>query len=163
MSPRTRRWARRLAGEGADAVARPDFRALIVAHAVSVAGYWLFLTTALTLLSSSGTSESSRLTALLTLPLIILSPFTGLAVDRLGARRTLLLSYAAGSAVLLMLTQVDSVGGLYVGALLLSAVVALLRPSVFGLLSRTVAPRQLGAANGLMAAAGEASIVLGPL
>jgi len=163
MTPRTRQWARRLAGEGADAVAKPEFRALLVAHGVSVAGYWLFLTTALTLLSSSGTSESSRLTALLTLPLIVLSPFTGLAVDRLGPRRTLLVSYAAGSAVLLMLTQVESVGGLYLGALLLSAVVALLRPSVFGLLSRTVGPNQLGAANGLMAAAGEGSIVLGPL
>ncbi len=163
MSPRTREWARRVAGEGATALARPDFRALIVAHAVSVGGYWLFLTTALTQLSEAGTAESSRLTALLTLPLVVLSPFTGLAVDRLGPKRTLMTAYAAGGVVLLGISTTDSVGGLYAGAVALSAVIALLRPSVFGLLSRTVAPSQIGPANGLLAAAGEASIMLGPL
>ena len=163
MSPRLRQWARRAAGESATALAAADFRALVLAHAVSVAAYWLFLTTALTQLSGSGTSESSRLTALLTLPLIVLSPFTGLAVDRLGPRRTLLAAYAAGAGVLVAVSQADSVRGLYVGALALSAVIALLRPSVFGLLSRTVAPAHLGAGNGLLAAAGEASIMLGPL
>ena len=163
MPGRIRMWARLLAGEGAGALAAADFRALAVAHAVSVGGYWLFLTTALTQLSSSGTSESSRLTALLTLPLIVLSPLTGLAVDRLGPRRTLLASYSAAAVVLVLVSQADTVGGLYVGALGLSAVIALMRPSVFGLLSRTVVPSHLGAANGLMAAAGEASIVLGPL
>lgn len=163
MSPAARALARRMAGESAESLGLAEFRALVVAHAVSVAGYWLFLTTALTRLSESGTAESARLTALLTLPLIVLSPFTGLAVDRYGARRTLLASYAAGSAVLLAISQVDSVGGLYVGALLVSAVVSLLRPSVFGLLARTVTARQLGPANGLMAASSEASIMIGPL
>ena len=163
MTPAARRLARRAAGEGAAPLSRPEFRALLVAHAVSVAGYWLFLTTALTQLSSAGTAEASRLTALLTLPLVLLSPLTGLAVDRLGARRMLLTAYAAGAVVLLALTRADSVAGLYAGALCLSAVVALLRPSVFGLLSRTVLPVQIGPANGLMAAASEASVMLGPL
>ncbi|HVF20226.1 MAG TPA: MFS transporter [Mycobacteriales bacterium] len=163
MSPGVRRLAHRAAGEGAAALRRPDFRALLIAHAVSVAGYWLFLTTALTQLSDGGTAESSRLTALLTLPLVVLSPFTGLAVDRLGPRRTLLTAYAAGAVVLVGISTTDSVAGLYAGAIALSAVIALLRPSVFGLLSRTVDPRHIGPANGLLAAAGEASIMLGPL
>ncbi|HVE98400.1 MAG TPA: MFS transporter [Mycobacteriales bacterium] len=144
-------------------LAAPGFRALMIAHAVCVGGYWLFLTTALTELSSSGTAQSSRLTALLTFPLVALSPFAGLAVDRLGPRRTLLASYSGGAAVLAGLSRVDSVGGLYVGAVALSAVIALMRPSVFGLLSRTVHPGHIGAGNALLTAAGEGSIVLGPL
>lgn len=163
--PAAVRLGRRVFGAGTP-LADPAFRRMCVAHGVNVLGYWIYLTAVFTTMSvefKAGPGQIATFTALSTLPLILLAPFTGLVVDRLGAHGALRVAYVGAAAVMLGATQVETLGHFYLCALGVAVVVSLLRPAVFGLLARLVPDDALGPANGALAAAGEAGIVIGPL
>ena len=156
---------RRALGSADHPLAQPAFRRLVIAHAVNVVGYWLYLTSVFTKVQEldGGALQISRIIALATIPLILFAPFTGLAIDRYGPKRALFLAYCAAALVLTGASFADSFAALYLAALCLAAVVALLRPAVFGLISRLVPSNQLAQANASLFAAGEAAIIAGPL
>ncbi|MCA1824147.1 MAG: MFS transporter [Mycobacteriales bacterium] len=160
-----RRVGRRLLGDNSPLVI-PAYRRLVAAHMTNVLGYWLYLTAMLTTVTGrlgGDAGDTSRLTALATLPLIVFAPFTGLAIDRFGPRRALRIAYFGAGVVLAGAATADSVAGFSIAAICLAACVSLLRPAVFGLLGRLVPDAQLSQGNGLLFASAEAAIVIGPL
>ena len=167
MTPATvaRAAGRRVLGENSPA-ALPAFRRLVLAQALNVGGYWIYLTAVFNRVVDElggGTAQTSRITAIATLPLIFVAPFAGLMIDKLGPKTALLGSYTAAGVVLTLASLADSYAGFYVAAAALAFAVAVLRPAVFGMLNRTVPSRLLAQGNGVLFAASEASIIIGPL
>jgi MFS transporter, DHA3 family, macrolide efflux protein len=167
VTPRTaaRAAGRRVLGANSPA-AVPAFRRLVLAHGLNVLGYWVYLTAVFTRVTDElggGTTQTSRIIAVATIPLLLFAPFTGLLIDRFGPKRALLSAYGVASAILTLASFSDSFAGFYLAALCIAFVVALLRPAVFGMLSRTVPPGLIAQGNGVLFAAGEAGIVVGPL
>ena len=96
-------------------------------------------------------------------PSAVLGPVMGIYVDRVGARRSLVLGYVAGAATALGMAACGSLGQLDVAAVLYGASRALAGPAAKSLPARVVGADELLAANALLGAARQAGQILGPL
>ena len=142
------------------------FAALLVAEAVNSVGSWA---SAIALWGFAAYRFNASPTGLSLLiicwaaPSAVLSPFLGVAVDRLGARRALIAAYLLGAGAALGLAAADSLPTLYILAVLAGIATAMAGPASGALPPQIVAPDGLLAANSLLGGASEFGQVLGPL
>ena len=97
------------------------------------------------------------------LPGALLCPIAGIPIDRLGPRRVLIASNLLGAATSATMILAGSLGPLLALALVHGAVQAFGRPAAASLPPRLVDDDELLAANSLLGAAEQSSIVFGPL
>ena len=142
------------------------FAALLVAEAVNSVGSWasaiaLWGFAAYRFDASPG--QISLLIICWSVPSAVLSPFLGVLVDRLGARRALIAAYLVGAAAALGLAAAGSLATLGVIALVSGCATALAGPASSALPPQIVEADALLSANSLLAGASEFGQVLGPL
>lgn len=144
----------------------PRFLALTIGEAVNAVGSWA---SAIALWGfaayrfGAGPGEISLLIICWSMPLAVLSPPLGVLVDRLGARRALVVAYLGGAASALGLATAGSLPALDVLALAAGSARALAAPAAAALPPQIVEPDDLLTANALLSAAGQVGQVLGPL
>ena len=97
------------------------------------------------------------------LPPVLLGPFAGTAIDRLGPRPVLVLSKVVGAAASIALVFADSFGVLIVFSFGHGVATAFSRPALEAMPPRTVEDGKLAAANALLHMATNLAIVLGPV
>ena len=96
-------------------------------------------------------------------PPALLSPVTGVYIDRLGAKATLVAGYLAAAAAALGMAAAGSLVVLDIAAVAYGAARSLAGPAAAALPPRIVAADDLLPANGLLGAAASAGQVAGPL
>jgi MFS family permease len=96
-------------------------------------------------------------------PSAIVGPFAGVPIDRIGAKRVLVLSYAVGAAAAVVMSLATSFGQLVGLGVLMGLAKAFAQPAADTLPPRLVDDRDLLAANALLGASSESAIVFGPL
>jgi MFS family permease len=96
-------------------------------------------------------------------PASVLSPLTGVYVDRLGPKRALVAGYVAAAAAALVMAAAGSLVQLDVAAVAYGITRALSGPAAAALPPRIVESDDLLAANSLLGAAASAGQVAGPL
>ncbi|MFI0939408.1 MFS transporter [Streptomyces sp. NPDC021020] len=106
--------------------------------------------------------------ALSSLPMILVSPFTGPLVDRWGARRSLTVGNLCSAAVMLalavlLITHTFATWHIFVAVVCLSAIGGLESPAFQTSVPLLVPKEQLGRANGMRMAATATSQVLAPV
>jgi predicted MFS family arabinose efflux permease len=144
----------------------PRFAALLVAEAVNSIGSWasaiaLWGFAAYRFDATSG--QVSLLIICWSVPVAVLGPPLGVVVDRLGARRALILAYLLGAGAALGLAAANSLLVLDLLAVLAGCARALAGPASSALPPQIVAPDALISANSLLGGATEFGQVLGPL
>lgn len=155
----------------AEVTVRPTFRdrrfaALVVAEAVNSIGSWA---SAIALWGfaayrfDAGPGQVSLLIICWSVPVAVLSPPLGVVVDRLGARRALIVAYLSGAGAALGMAAAGSLLALDVLAVLAGCSRALAGPASGALPPQIVAPDDLLAANSLLGGASQFGQVLGPL
>jgi MFS family permease len=142
------------------------FALLFVGQAVNGIGSWAALIALWGFAAykfDSGGTQIALLSLSWSAPSALLGPLVGVPIDRLGPRRVLMAAYvgAAGAACLMALTR--SFGELALVAVFYGACKAFSLPAADALPPRIVADKDLLAANALLGAANESSIVFGPL
>ncbi len=156
---------------GGRAPVRPSFRdgrflALTVGEAVNSVGSWA---SAIALWGfaayrfNAGPGQVSLLIVCWSAPMAALSPFLGVVVDRLGARRALIVAYLGGAVAALGLASAGSLAVLGALALAAGSARALAAPAAAALPPEIVEPDALLTANSLLGGAGQFGQVLGPL
>jgi predicted MFS family arabinose efflux permease len=144
----------------------PRFAALLVAEAVNSIGSWasaiaLWGFAAYRFDATPG--QVSLLIICWSVPVAVFGPPLGVVVDRLGARRALILAYLLGAGAALGLAAANSLLVLDLLAVLAGCARALAGPASSALPPQIVAPDALLAANSLLGGATEFGQVLGPL
>lgn len=132
-----------------------DFRLLYAGTLISLGGDW-FLTVALLdlVLQLTGSATLASLMLLCqTLPIFIVTPFAGHAVDRLDRRKVMIVVdvLRAGACLLPLLARTpEMLPFAYLGVVLISVGSAFFEPASQAALPNIVAPEDLSAANVLM-------------
>lgn len=143
----------------------PGFGPLLAGEAVNAIGNWVALIAVWGFAAfrfDAGAGDLALLFVVLALPGALLGPVLGVAIDRLGPRRTLILANAAGFVNALALTQAESYGSVIVLALPLGLVEALAGASLDALPPRLVPDEDLVTANALLGGAQDLAIIVGP-
>jgi MFS family permease len=96
-------------------------------------------------------------------PSAIVGPFAGVPIDRIGAKRVLVMAYLAGAVAAVLMSFATSFGQLVGLGVLLGLAKAFAQPAADTLPPRLVDDRDLLAANALLGASSESAIVFGPL
>ena len=97
------------------------------------------------------------------LPPVVLGPFAGTAIDRVGPRRVLVVSKAIGAAASIALVFADSYSLLIVFSFGHGVATAFSRPALEAMPPRIVDDSHLAATNALLHMATNLAIVLGPV
>jgi len=142
------------------------FLALSIGEAVNSIGSWasaiaLWGFAAYRFDASPG--QVSLLIICWSVPLAALSPLLGVLVDRMGARRSLVVAYLGGAGSALGLAAAGSLPAVDVLAVAAGCARALAAPAAGALPPQIVEPDDLLAANSLLGAAGQFGQILGPL
>ena len=119
----------------------PGFGPLLAGQAVNAVGNWVAIIAIWGFAAFRFDADAGDLALLfvvLSLPGAFLGPLLGVAVDRLGPRRTLLIANLLGFVNALALTQADSYGAVILLALPLGLVEALASTSLDALPPRLV-------------------------
>lgn len=143
----------------------PGFRPLLAGEAVNAIGNWIALIAIWGFAAfqfDAGAGDLATLFVVLSLPGAILGPVLGVAIDRLGPRRTLILANALGFLNALALTQAESYASVIVLALPLGLIEAFASASLDSLPPRLVADEDLATANALFGGAQDFAIIAGP-
>ena len=111
----------------------------------------------------SGGSQIALLAMSWAAPAAVLGPLVGVPIDRFGPRRVLIVSQIAAAAAATGMAFTDTFAQLAAVAALYGVCRAFTMPAADALPPRIVAPKDLLAANALLGAANESSIVFGPL
>jgi MFS family permease len=96
-------------------------------------------------------------------PPVVLGPFAGTAIDRVGPRKVLVLSKALGAAASIALVFADSFSVLILFSFGHGIATAFSRPALEAMPPRIVGDSQLAATNALLHMATNLAIVLGPV
>ncbi len=142
------------------------FVLLLVAEAVNSIGSWASAVALWGFAAYRFNASPTEVSAVIicwSAPPAVLGPPLGVLVDRLGARRALIVAYLLGTGAALGLAAADSLPMLGVFAVLAGGARALAGPSSGALPPQIVAPDALLAANSLLGGATEFGQVLGPL
>lgn len=143
-----------------------DFRLLVVSNGLSSLGDELALV-ALTLkvFDASGGSGPAVAVLLLAgiLPLVVLSPFAGLIVDRTETTGTLATASAIQAGIAVALAFAQPVWLIVLLSFLLGSVASVASPAVFAILPHAVGEEDLTEANASMETARYAGMVAGPI
>lgn len=107
-------------------------------------------------------AEVASLIAAYAVPLIVVSPLHGAVADRWSAKWLLVMTSIAAVPLPLIAFSTDSVGWLYLTAVLYGVLFAATMPARGALVPRLVAGDQLVRANGMMAAVGSVQMIVGP-
>ena len=143
----------------------PGFGALLAGEAVNAIGNWVALIAIWGLAAfrfDAGAGDLAVLFVVLSLPGAVLGPVLGVAIDRLGPRRTLILANSLGFLDALALTQAESYSSIIVLALPLGLIEAFAAASLDALPPRLVADEDLATANALFGGAQDFAIIAGP-
>ncbi|HVE46229.1 MAG TPA: MFS transporter [Acidimicrobiales bacterium] len=143
----------------------PGFRPLLAGEAVNAIGNWIALIAIWGLASfrfDAGAGDLALLFVVLSLPGAVLGPVLGVAIDRLGPKRTLILANSLGFLDALALTQAESYASVIVLALPLGLIEAFASASLDALPPRLVADEDLVTANALFGGAQDFAIIAGP-
>ncbi|MGH9157551.1 MAG: MFS transporter [Acidimicrobiales bacterium] len=143
----------------------PTFGPLLAGQAVNAIGNWVALVAVWGIAAfrfDAGAGDLALLLVVLSVPGVVLGPFLGLPIDRLGPRRTLILANGLGLANALTLTQARSYAAVMVLAIPLGLVEALASASLDALPPRLVADEDLVQANALLGGADDLAVVVGP-
>ncbi len=97
------------------------------------------------------------------LPAALIGPFAGVPIDRFGAKRVLVIAYAAGAGAAVAMAFADSYGQLVALGVVHGLVKAFSMPAADTLPPRLVEDKDLLAANAMLGASSESAIVFGPL
>ena len=144
----------------------PRFEAFLVAEAVNSIGSWASAVALWGFAAYRFNASPTEVSALIicwSAPPAVLGPPLGVLVDRLGARRALIVAYLLGTGAALGLAAADSLPILAVFSVLAGGARALAGPASGALPPQIVAPDALLAANSLLGGATEFGQVLGPL
>ncbi len=148
------------------ALRAPGFAPLLVGQAVNAIGNWVAIIAIWGFAAfrfDADAGDLALLFVLLSVPGAVLGPMLGVAIDRLGPRRTLIIANLTGFATALALTQADSYHQVIALALPLGLVEALAAASLDSLPPRLVDDEDLVAANALLGGAQDLAIVIGPV
>jgi len=96
-------------------------------------------------------------------PVVLLSGYAGLLVDRLETRRLLVVVSAAQAAVAAALALVGSLGALLALAVVLGSGIAVAQAAEFALVPVVAGDRELQRANGLVETARALGVTVGPV
>jgi MFS family permease len=96
-------------------------------------------------------------------PAAIVGPFAGVPIDRIGAKRVLVLAYLGGAAAAVAMAFATSFPQLVGLGVAMGLAKAFAQPAADTLPPRLVDDRDLLAANALLGASSESAIVFGPL
>lgn len=143
----------------------PGFAPLLAGEAVNAIGNWVALIAIWGFAAfhfDAGAGDLALLFVVLSLPGALLGPVLGVAIDRLGPRRTLILANGLGFLNALALTQAESYASVIVLALPLGLIEALASASLDSLPPRLVADEDLVRANALLGGAQDLAIIVGP-
>jgi MFS family permease len=145
---------------------RADTRLLVGAVGVSALGdflLWVPLTLHLLAKTDSGLAVAALMICLW-LPIVVLAPVAGMIVDRVEARRVLLVASIGQAAVAASLAlALDSVAAILVLAALLGVGFAIAQPAEFALVPVVAGERELTKLNGYVETARYAGMTAGPL
>jgi MFS family permease len=111
----------------------------------------------------SGGTRIALLSMCWAVPAAVLGPLAGVPIDRLGPRRVLIGAYACSAVAAVAMAMTRSFGQLSAVAVFYGATKAFSTPAADSLPPRIVSGPDLLAANALLGAAYESSIVFGPL
>lgn len=139
---------------------------LVVGQAVNAIGSWCALVAIWGFASfhfDASPSEIALLGLAWALPPVLLGPFAGVPVDRLGPKRVLIAADAAAAGVALLFLFAGTFETLVLLAALDGVTKAFAEPAFQSLPPRLVGDDQLAAANGLLATASQSAIAFGPL
>jgi len=142
------------------------FALLLVAEAVNSIGSWASAVALWGFAAyrfNASPTEVSLLIICWAAPVAVLSPSLGVFVDRIGARRALIVAYLLGAGAALGLAAAYSLPILGTFAVLAGSARAMAGPASGALPPQIVAPDALLAANSLLGGATEFGQVLGPL
>jgi MFS family permease len=146
-------------------LASHDVRLIVGAVGVSALGdflLWVPLTLHLQEMTDSGLAVAALMICLW-MPIAVLAPLAGLLVDRLEARRVLILASVAQAAVAGSLAlALDSVAAILVLAALLGVGFAIAQPAEFALVPVIGGDERLNELNGYIESARYAGILGGP-
>ncbi|MGQ0744450.1 MAG: MFS transporter [Acidimicrobiales bacterium] len=144
----------------------PGFRLLLAGQAVNAVGNWVALIAIWGLAAfrfDAGAGDLALLFVVLALPGALFGPLLGVPIDRLGPRRTLIVSNALGFASALALTQATSYRAIIALALPLGLIESLGAASLDALPPRMVDDSDLVRANALLGGADDLAVIVGPL
>jgi len=144
----------------------PGFAPLLAGQAVNAVGNWVAIIAIWGFAAfrfDAGATDLAVLFVVLSVPGLLLGPLLGVAIDRLGPRRTLILANALGFLDALALSQAQSYRTVIVLALPLGLIEALAAASLDTLPPRLVDDTDLVAANALLGGADDLALVVGPL
>jgi MFS family permease len=139
---------------------------LLAGQAVNAIGNWVAIIAIWGFAAfefDAGASDLALLFVVLSVPGAFFGPVLGVAVDRIGPRRALILANLLGFVNALALTQADSYVMVIALALPLGLIEALASTSLDALPPRLVADRDLVRANALLGGAEDLAIVIGPI
>lgn len=145
---------------------RRDVRLIVGAVGVSALGdflLWVPLTLHLQAMTDSGIAVAALMICLWG-PVVVLSPLAGLLVDRLEARRVLIIASLAQAAFAAALAvTLDSLPAILVVAAMLGTANAIAQPAEFALVPVIGGREHLNAINGYVESARYAGMTAGPL
>ena len=139
---------------------------LVAGQAVNAIGSWCALVAIWGFASfhfDASPSEIALLGLAWALPPVVLGPFAGVPVDRLGPKRVLIAADAAAAGVALLFIFAGRFETLVLLAALDGATKAFAEPAFQSLPPRLVGDDQLATVNGLLATASQSAIAFGPL
>ena len=142
------------------------FALLIAGTALNAIGSWATLIAVwgfATTRFHAGADQIALLGGAWALPGVLIGPFAGVPIDRVGPKRVLIVANVAGAGVSLALAGAHSFSTLAVLALAVGAVTGFAQPAAMSLPPRLVDDDGLLQANSLLGAAEQSAIVLGPL
>lgn len=143
-----------------------SFALLFVGQAINGIGSWAALVAMWGFAAyhfGSGPAQVAILGLSWALPSALIGPFAGVPVDRIGPKRVLVFAYAAGAATAVAMAFTTSFDQLVALGVVDGLVKAFSQPASNALPPRLVGDHDLLAANSLLGAAQESSIVFGPL
>jgi len=144
----------------------PRFALLLAGQAVNAIGNWIAIIAIWGFAAfkfDAGASDLALLFVVLSLPGAFLGPVVGVAIDRLGPRRALIVANLLGFIDALALTQAGSYRAVIALALPLGLIEAMASASLDAIPPRLVDDDELLSANALLGGAQDVAIVAGPV
>ncbi len=144
----------------------PGFAWLLLGQAMSAIGNWVAVIAIWGFASfrfDASAADLALLFVVLAVPGAVLGPLVGVAIDRLGPRRSLAVANVLGALDALALSQVDSYLAIVALALPLGLIEATASASLDALPPRIVADEDLVRANALLGSAQDLALVVGPV
>jgi predicted MFS family arabinose efflux permease len=125
-------------------------------------GFFLALIGDATYRLDANAAEVASLIAAYAVPLIVVSPLHGAVADRWSAKWLLVITSTAALPLPLIAFSTDSLGWLYLAAILYGVLFSATMPARGALVPRLVAADQLVRANGMISAVGSVQMIIGP-